>query len=336
MKAIDVFCGAGGTTVGLKAAGFKVVGALDLDEVAVETYCLNHPKVKVWKEDVSSFQIETVQADLNIDVGELDLLAGCPPCQGFSTLTTRNGSIRVTDPRNELLFEFLRLVTGLRPKHIMMENVPGLYKDRRLRQMLSSLSKVGYKFTEESYGIRNAMHYGVPQSRRRMILLASRSKNVALAPGSDDLLTVRDAIGHLPKPSRSDDELHRIYQQLSEPVLKRVRSIPKNGGSRSTLPVELTLACHRNTSSDGYKDVYGRMAWDKPAPTITSGCINPSKGRFLHPEQNRGITLREAALLQSFPPNYKFSLSRGRSRVALMIGNALPSSFIAAQSINLL
>ena len=172
--------------------------------------------------------------------------------------------------------------------------------------------------------------FGVPQRRKRLVVLASRVGTMTQLQPVSTRKTVRDAIAGLPHTERSDDPLHNLGEARSERIRRLIGSIPKNGGSRSDLPKHLTLRCHANT--DGYYDVYGRMAWDDVAPTITGGCINPSKGRFLHPEEDRAITLREAALLQSFPLDYAFSLERGKYAAAEMIGNALPPAFSRIQA----
>ncbi|MFZ5643051.1 MAG: DNA cytosine methyltransferase [Bacillota bacterium] len=321
--AVDLFSGCGGLTQGLKNAGFTVIGAIEIDSLAVETYKDNHPGIHVWEKDIKKVSIAQVKRILNLKSGELDLLAGCPPCQGFSMMRTLNGNKTVEDPRNELVFEFLRFVRGLRPKAIMMENVPGLASDIRIVQLCNELTTLGYTYRLK---ILNAAEYGVPQRRYRMILLGSRFGPVDFAPVDRERKTVRQTIGYLQKPGRSGDSIHDLPEKRKKSVMDIIQKIPRDGGSRRDLGKDRQLDCHKKC--DGFKDVYGRMAWDDVSPTITSGCVNPSKGRFLHPEQDRAITLREAALLQSFPSNYRFSLKRGKYRVAVMIGNALPPEFI--------
>jgi len=321
-KAIDLFSGCGGLTLGLKQAGFRVIGAVEINSLAVETYKVNHKRVHVWEKDICNLSIAEVKRKLNLKPGELDLLAGCPPCQGFSTMTTLNGKYTSDDPRNDLVFQFLRFVRGLRPKAIMMENVPALAKDRRMTEMLAQLESLGYKCTTD---ILNAQHYGVPQRRRRFILLAGRREKISFAREARIKPVVRDAFAKLGSSARLDP-LHNYKEKRTESVRKRIRSIPSNGGSRFDLGEKHQLKCHQ--AFDGFKDIYGRMRWDKVAPTITTGCFNPSKGRFLHPTRHRAITLREAALLQTFPASYFFSLERGRILAAEMIGNALPPEFI--------
>lgn len=260
---------------------------------------------------------------LNLAPGQLDLLAGCPPCQGFSALRTRNGAKGNRDDRNNLIHEMLRFVRALRPRAIMMENVPGLKSHLQFREFCRGLRELDYTVEWE---IKDASRYGVPQRRKRLILLAGLGRRIPFAKESPKMSTVQNAIGWLPKPGHSGDPLHDIGEKRKPKILKLIKDIPKDGGSRLDLPRDRQLRCHQNF--DGFKDVYGRMAWKEVAPTITSGCFNPSKGRFLHPSQDRAISMREAALLQGFPGDYWFPADAGKQAVALMIGNALPPEFI--------
>jgi len=310
-------------TTGLKQAGYNVVGAIEIDSDAARVYQLNHRTTEVWTTDIRRVGAEDVLKKLGLKPGQLDLLGGCPPCQGFSTLRTYNGGRRVRDAQNDLIFEFQRLVLGLRPKRVMLENVPGLFADRRIKRFRSTLEKAGYQVVAD---VLDVADYGVPQRRRRLVLLASRVSSVAFAEPNRRFRTVRDAIGAMPNAGSSGDPLHDLPENRSRSVAARIRGIPRDGGSRSSLPCHLKLRCH--ATSDGFKDVYGRMAWDEPSPTITTGCFNPSKGRFLHPDADRAITMREAALLQSFPNSYKFPATLGKVKLASMIGNALPPKFI--------
>lgn len=323
-RAIDLFSGCGGLTLGLKQAGFNVVAAVEFDAAAAKTYTANHSDVALQQIDIRELCADELRGRLGLIRGELDLLAGCPPCQGFSTLRTRNGANRNRDARNNLINEMLRFANAFLPKAIMLENVPKLAKHRLFRDFCSALKKLGYQCVFE---VKDAAKYGVPQRRRRLILLASRGFDIKFAKAAAKIRTVRGTIGRLPKPGNSRDDLHNFPEKRrTEKVLKLIRDIPKDGGSRGDLPMSRQLECHKR--SDGFKDIYGRMAWDSVAPTITSGCFNPSKGRFLHPEQDRAITLREAALLQGFPRSYTFNVAFGKEAIALMIGNALPPEFI--------
>ncbi|TLG89459.1 DNA cytosine methyltransferase [Pseudomonas edaphica] len=331
-SAIDLFCGAGGLTTGLKAAGFSVLAGFELNETAAATYKLNHKKSKIFIGDLSKIDPKKVMDSLGLEQGELDLLAGCPPCQGFSTHKTRNRSSSVDDIRNDLVFEVLRYIKVFLPKTIMLENVPGLAKDKRMLKLKEELNYLGYVINDNTVKVLDAADFGVPQRRKRMILQASLFGIINEPDKIKIRTTVKQSIGALPIPGFSGDELHDLPVLRSEKVSTIIENIPTNGGSRSDLPIELWLPCHIKRPGS-YKDVYGRMSWDDVAPTITGGCTNPSKGRFIHPDQNRSITLREAALLQTFPKKYKFSLSRGKDYAALMIGNALPPLLIKAHAL---
>ena len=323
--AIDLFSGCGGLTVGLKRAGFRVVGAIDIDPLSVKTYKANHSEVNVWQKDIRELEPSELLDQIGIKIGQLDLLAGCPPCQGFSTIRTKNGHHRVEDPRNDLVLKFQKFVEALRPRCVMMENVPGLAYDKRFIVFQKKMQKLGYF---GNHRILNAAEYNVPQRRRRLIYLAGLGIEIPFGHKSRKIKKVKDAISGLPKAGESGDPVHDMSENRTQKVLEIIRHIPKNGGSRRDLPKEYQLKCHKRCN--GFKDVYGRMAWNEVAPTITGGCFNPSKGRFLHPEEDRAITIREAAMLQGFPRGYKFPITDNKSALALMIGNALPPPFIAA------
>jgi DNA (cytosine-5)-methyltransferase 1 len=328
--AIDLFCGAGGLTHGLKAAGFHVLSAVELDPIACESYRLNHKEVRLIEGDISKVTARTLLPRRTNKRTRLDLLAACPPCQGFSAIRTRNGGQRVRDKQNDLIFEVLRLTRSLNPRTVMLENVPGLVRNKRFKLFVKGLNRAGYYVV---WDVLNTKDYGVPQSRRRLILLAAKEQAPSFARPAKSKPTVGRAISYLPRPSASRDKLHNYQQDRSAAVKRRIAAVPKNGGSRDSFKKQLQLACH--DGFDGFRDVYGRMAWDRPAPTITGGCINPSKGRFIHPSQNRAITIREAALLQTFPRSYRFPIEKGRYAMALLIGNALPPEFIRRQAVQL-
>ena len=328
--AIDLFSGCGGLTLGLKQANFDVISAIEIDAVAATTYRTNHPEVALKEVDIRYCSPDALMTELRLRPRDLDLLAGCPPCQGFSVLRTKNGARDNTDPRNSLVGELLRFARVFMPKTMMMENVPSLQTNEVFRQLCDGLRALGYHLT---YEVKDAAHYGVPQRRRRLILVGGLGFDVKLARKARRPSVVRDAIGDLISPGSSGDALHDLPENRSEKVRKLIRDIPKDGGSRSDLPAGRQLNCHKRTR--GFYDVYGRMSWEVVAPTITSGCFNPSKGRFLHPEQDRAITMREAALLQTFPMDYEFDVSRGKEAIALMIGNALPPEFIRRQALSI-
>lgn len=331
LTAVDLFSGCGGLSVGLQQAGFHVAAAVEVDSKAQATYSLNHPGVKLYAEDIRKLDVSTVLADSGLQRGELDLLAGCPPCQGFSRLRTKNKGASVYDPRNDLVSDFLRFIKEMLPKSIMMENVPALANDVRFQILCDEISNLGYKHVVQ---VLDAADYCVPQRRKRLILLASRVHTPTIAEKRAERVTVRQALAGIGARSNTKDLLHAMPERRSPKVMEMIKLIPKNGGSRKDLPEEFKLECHKR--SNGFSDVYGRMSWDDVAPTITSGCFNPSKGRFLHPSYNRTITLREAAVLQGFPREYRFHISHGKEAIALMIGNALPPPFIAAHALSLI
>lgn len=320
--AIDLFSGCGGLTTGLKLAGFRVLAAVECEAGALEAYEANHPDVlHVYKQDIREVKGRGVLKAIGLKRGELGLLAGCPPCQGFSRMRTLNRGEAVDDPRNDLVREYLRLVEELLPRALMFENVPGLANDPRYQELLQAIRDLGYHARHE---VHNAADFGVPQRRRRLILLAARGAKVEMPQKLPRKKhpTVRSVIAGLPQPGESGDPAHDVTETRHPDIAELIRLIPHDGGSREDLGPDRVLACH--VRCEGFYDVYGRMRWDEVSPTITGGFVNPSKGRFLHPEQDRCVTPREAALLQTFPPDYVFPMKRGKYPVATMIGNAFP------------
>lgn len=327
-NAIDIFSGCGGMTAGLIDAGFRVVAAVEIDKYAAQTYQANYKQngIVLFEEDIRDFEAKKILEILN---GEpLHLLAGCPPCQGFSTLRRRNKKGAQRDKRNSLILEYLRLVEELKPISIMLENVPGIENYSLFKRVFTRLSKLGYS---PKYKVVDVAYYGVPQRRKRLVMIGSLLGKVEIPDGDNRFYTVRDYIGQLESVESTNDSVHKRYPQHSEKVMERIRLTPHDGGSRKDLPQEYTLECHKNKEI-GFSDVYGRLRWDDVASTITGGCLNPSKGRFLHPEEDRCITAREAALLQTFKIDYVFPDDIPMSNIALMIGNALPPLFCKVQS----
>ncbi len=279
--AVDLFSGCGGLTTGLKLAGFGVLAAVECEPGALEAYEANHGDVPhVYPQDVRELEGAQVLDDLELERGQLDLLAGCPPCQGFSRMRTLNSGRAAADPRNDLVQEYLRLVTEMLPRALMFENVPGLANDSRYHELLEAIRNLGYFTVDE---VHDAADFGVPQRRRRLIMMAAREALIEMPkriPRSE-FLTVREVIGNLPAPGRSGDAAHDVSEARSTEIAELIRLIPHDGGSRKSLAPEYQLDCHEDF--DGFYDVYGRMSWDDVSPTITSGFVNPSKGRFLHP-----------------------------------------------------
>lgn len=337
--AIDIFSGSGGLSVGLKRGGFQVVSAVEIESNAFATYKANHPEVQAFKQDLRTVEGKSLIACS--PNGRIDLLSGCPPCQGFSSLTARH---KRTDPRNELVLEMSRLVEEIEPRIVMMENVPGLPKKGAeiFNQFLQKLDSLGYI---SEWDILQVADYGVPQSRQRFVLLAGKGFPVHLPKpthsktcrdGLKPWKTLRDAIGDMPEPivlaetqaSGGPQRYNWHVVRSLAPNTLRILKAALPGESRLKLPEELRPPCHRNRS-DGFNNVYGRLAWDQISSTITGGCTTVSKGRFGHPEQDRTISVREAALLQTFPMDYIFDTPY-IDYVCEMIGNALPCDFAEA------
>ena len=343
LTAIDLFAGGGGLTVGLKRAGFHVKAAVEMETHAGATYRANHPEVHLLERDITG-----VSGKELLDIagpGGVDLLAGCPPCQGYTSLN-RYGD---DDPRNRLVLQIARLAKEIRPKAIMMENVPGLttrgkYQYQMLKVILKTL---GYKLDDSSKVLQVA-DYGVPQERRRLVILAGRGFGIELPrpthskDGKDGLprwASVEDAIGGnkgIGTPlTLSEARMRRrlplsdwhVVRDLSEQNKQRIAAaVP--GESWASIPEHLRPECHQGKYV-GFTNVYGRMEWDQPSPTITAGCTTFSKGRFGHPVEDRTISVREAALLQTFPRYYRFDVPY-MDHVCNVIGNALPCDFAEA------
>jgi DNA (cytosine-5)-methyltransferase 1 len=336
LTAVDIFSGAGGLTAGLKAGGFRVVAGVEVEQHAVATFKINHPEVHTLKQDVT-----TVSGDDLIGFspdGRIDLLAGCPPCQGFTSLTAK---YRRNDPRNDLVMEMARLVEELQPMAVMMENVPGLSKKGKplFDEFMRRIEDKGYI---PEWGILQVADFGVPQSRRRLVVLAGRGFRIPLPSPTHSRTgigqlpkwkTVASALRGMPKPvtlteanlnGGGQSQNWHVVRTLSSKNQSRLHHA-KPGKHWSSIPKRLRPTCHQDKSA-GFSNVYGRMSWDKVSPTITAGCTTLSKGRFGHPEENRTISAREAALLQTFPADYVFSCPF-MEHVCGMIGNALPCDF---------
>lgn len=332
---VDLFCGAGGLTHGFILEGMPVVAGIDVDPACRFPYEANN-KAQFLERDVSKI----TATELNKLFGDADLkvLAGCAPCQPFSTYAQRY-ELDGKDGKWGLLYEFARLAQGTKPDVITMENVPTVAKHAVFRDFVDTLKRLGYKVW---YDVVDSSQYGVPQMRRRMVLLASRHGEIEMiAPTHTKPKTVRQAIGRL-RPLRAGeaaprDKLH-VTSTLSEINLKRIKA-SKPGGTWRDWPENLVADCHRAESGKTYPGVYGRMEWNKPAPTMTTQCYGFGNGRFGHPKQDRAISLREAAILQSFPRNYAFVPKDGEVSFKILgrlIGNAVPVDLgrAIAKSIN--
>lgn len=320
---VDLFCGVGGLTYGLEKAGLNVVAGYDLDATCEYAYNYNNNAKFINNDikDVSGKEIKKILHGYDIEI-----LAGCAPCQPFSR-HQKDKYNRKKHKDWDLLYQFARLVEEVKPQIVSMENVPELVKEQVFKDFINILEEQNYNIT---YKIVNAADYGIPQRRKRLLLLASSEKQIKLIePTHKKAVTVREVISGLSQVGAGDpnntDKLH-VASALSKKNLERIRhSIP--GGNWKNWPEELILNCHRKKSGQSYSSVYGRMSWDDVAPTITTQFIGYGTGRFGHPEQDRALTLREGAMLQTFPVDYSF-VPEGEKvvlkNIARHIGNAIP------------
>lgn len=328
MIAYDFFCGAGGLTQGLLKAGIEVVAGFDSDPRRECTYRHNNPSAKFVLSDIRHVRTDVMKLPSPAVRHNGLLLAACAPCQPFSA--QRKG----ISPRSEavLLGEFGRLVEAILPAYVVVENVPGIARVKgfsTFRRFCRMLDCNQYRRVTR---IMNAKHYGVAQNRRRLVLLAARNRIPSLPDpshglGTRPLSTVRQSIERFP-PIPAGGVVpgvpNHVAASVSDLNLERLRSTPHDGGDRRSWPAHLRLLCHSGDYS-GHTDVYGRMHWDRPAPTLTGRCYSISNGRYGHPEQDRGISLREAAAIQSFPDEYEFF--GNNTDIAKQVGNAVPVRF---------
>lgn len=334
ISCVDLFCGAGGLTHGFVLEGLPVLAGIDMDPACRFPYEANNPGQFI-ERDISKI----TEAELLVLFGdaELKVLAGCAPCQPFSTYAQRYDLDG--DGKWGLLYEFARLAKGARPDVITMENVPTVAKHAVFHDFVDTLERLDYHVW---YDVVDSSQYGVPQKRRRMVLLASKHGKFGIIPPTHvKPKTVREAVGRL-RPlqageSAPRDKLH-VAATLSGKNLERIK-VSKPGGTWREWPKYLVADCHRGESGRTYPSVYGRMEWDKPAPTMTTQCFGFGNGRFGHPEQDRAISLREAAILQSFPRDYEFLPEGAEVSFKLLgrlIGNAVPVDLARAiaRSIN--
>jgi DNA (cytosine-5)-methyltransferase 1 len=328
LNAIDLFSGCGGLSEGLKQAGFNVIAGVEVDKNAAAAYQMNHPETILFVDDIR--KLDTNKILKLLDGSPLHLLSGCPPCQGFSTLRKLNRKSAVCDERNNLINEFYRFVKELNPLTFMMENVPGIIDYNLFKIIVKKLDKLEYSL---DYDVINVSDYNVPQRRKRLVLVGSKLEKIKIATGLNTIVTVKDALSKICNWNKND-ELQKMYPRHSKYIQKMISLVPKNGGSRKDLPAQFKLECHKKKNI-GFTDIYGRLKWDSVSSTITGGCLNPSKGRFLHPEEDRCISAREAALLQTFPIDYKFPTDLTKDEIALLIGNALPPEFSRIQAKNI-
>lgn len=322
-KTIDLFAGAGGMTQGFHWAGFESVLAVDFDKDSCATYKNNFSETEVICDDITKVDNDTI---LSLAKDGVDVIIGGPPCQGFSAL----GKRLEDDPRNQLWREYLRIVTLLKPKVWVMENVPELLKSQEFEEIKKETEKLGYHIQE---AVLNAADYGVPQRRQRAIVIATRVKNGLTHPSpthinpedknllnqdKENWISVKTAFEGL--PLKPDGVNWHSERNPSEKSIKRYKAVPP-GGNRFDLPKELQPKCWLNKPT-GSTDVFGRLWWNKPSLTVRTEFYKPEKGRYLHPSEDRPITLREGARLQTFPDEFEFVGSQ--TSVGRQIGNAVP------------
>lgn len=332
---IDLFAGAGGFSLGAIKAGYEVRAAVEYNKHAAATYRkqIRNPsgrRVAFFEGNILDLDPFEVMEEAGLREGQCDLLLGGPPCQGFSA--HRLGNAGVDDPRNKLLLRYFAFVRAFRPKMFLLENVPGMLQPKHadyLQAFLRTAREHGYQVLDPI--LVNAQSYGVPQNRRRVFILGYDEGRVAFdlewppkathgdpakADGPNALLPWRTAADAFVDSTPGD--ANDIHMRHTPELVETFKSTPPNGGSRHQS--NRVLACHQGHS--GHSDVYGRIDPSKPSPTMTTACINPSKGRFVHPTLHHGITARQAARLQTFPDEFVFE--GGLMAAGVQIGNAVP------------
>ena len=326
---IDLFCGIGGLSYGFVKENFKVVAGIDIDITCKYSFETNNNATFISK---SISEITKEEINNLFGTTKYKILVGCAPCQPFSSYTFKDEK-KSENNKWKLMYQFARLVRETKPDIISMENVSQLINFKKapvFEDFLNSLKELGY-FVH--YEVVNCPDYGIPQKRKRLVLLASKLgeiKLIAKTHKKNNYITVKDAIGKLPKIKDGEiykkDLLH-YARKLSPLNKKRIQNTPY-GGSWKDWPDDIKLECHKRASGKSYPSVYGRMKWEEPSPTMTTHCIGYGNGRFGHPEQDRAISLREASLLQTFPIDYKFYDEKKETfssvTIARHIGNAVP------------
>ena len=338
VRVVDLFCGCGGASLGFELAGCEVVGAVDIDGEACSTYARNLGR-RPLQADLTRLSYHGILAQHGLTGVEPEMLAGCPPCQAFSSLR-RTRTKEFDGKRDALLLAFVRLVREGLPRIVIFENVPGIVSlegGKYLKYYLQKVEELGYG---TACGVVNAADYGIPQFRKRVVAFSvldvdtedltfptptHTRPDASPSNGMKPWVTVRDAISDLPplEQGQVDSTVpNHTARSHGKKVLRMIEATPKDGGSRKDISRKLWLPCHKRLNGRGAESVYGRLSWDRPSSTMTTRCTTPSSGRFLHPDQDRGITPREGARLQTFPDTFIFPrVARTSER---LIGNAVP------------
>jgi DNA (cytosine-5)-methyltransferase 1 len=332
LKAVDFFCGGGGMSYGMQNAGIKVLAGIDNDENCKETYEANIKGAFFINEDVFDLKEKDLQKRLGLKRRDKNLvLIGCSPCQFWSIINTDKTK---SEKSKNLLVEFRRFVEYFRPGYVIVENVPGVLRKKKESGLEDFINWLEINKYQIHFDVHNTNNYGVPQNRRRFTLVANKISKNKIFPIKDKLKpTVKDVLGEengFPKVGAGNidtSEFLHTTSSLTQITVERLQHVKKDGGDRLGFAniEHLQLDCFRG-KNDSFKDTFGRMWWNKPAPTITTKFLSVSNGRFAHPEEDRGISLREGAVLQSFPKNYLFK-GTNLASIARIIGNAVPPEY---------
>ncbi len=336
LKAVDFFCSGGGMSFGIQEAGIQILAGIDFDKNCKETYETNIKGAKFIHADVFDLKEQDLENRLSLKKNDNNLvLIGCSPCQFWSIINTTKEK---SQQSKNLLKEFHRFVDYFNPGYVVVENVPGVLRKKEesgLNEFISLLENKGYIV---HFKVHEVSNYGVPQHRKRFTLIANRITQDEIEPIGVEgtILTVRDVLGEkngfskISQGHRDHSEFLHTVAGLNALNLERIRLTPTDGGTRMAYVNDKRLAppCHFQ-KMDGFKDIYGRMWWDRPSPTITTKFFSFSNGRFAHPEEDRAISIREGATLQSFPRTYKF-IGKSTANIARMIGNAVPPKYATA------
>lgn len=330
LKAVDFFCSGGGMSFGMQEAGIKILAGIDIDKNCEKTYKANIQGAEFIPADV--FELKEADLEKRLDLKRNDddlILIGCSPCQFWSVINTDKTK---SQKSKNLLIEFQRFVEYFRPGYVVVENVPGVWgkkEESGLKNFILWLDKNGYN---PYYKVHNVNDFGVPQNRKRFTLIANRVTpyTINLLNHKSKSLTVRDVLGvengfyKISAGHKDESDFMHTTSELTEISLKRIKKVQKNGGNRFDFAddPELQLPCFKG-KDNSFIDTFGRLFWDKPSPTITTKFNSISNGRFGHPEEDRGLSLREGATLQSFPKSYKF-YGDSIAVISRMIGNAVP------------